>query len=178
MTPITTDRSPFAQFSEPMTLTLTRTLPGPLERVWSYLADSELRRQWLASGVIEPRAGASFELLWRNDELSASASERPEGFGDASRAVCTVVSIDAPRHLRFNWPGVGEVTFDLEAVGDEVVLTVTHRRLADRKMTLMVGAGWHMHADILAALLRDEAPGSFWSGWLRLQAEYDRRLPV
>lgn len=172
----TVDRSKFAQLTEPTTLTLKRTLPGPVEHVWSYLTDSGLRRQWLASGAMEQHAGSTFELLWRNDELSTSASERPDGFGEESRAHCTVVSVDAPRHLTFDWPGAGRVSFDLEPVGNEVMLTVTHRRIADRNMALMVGAGWHMHADILAALLWREQPGSFWSGWERLREEYNRRL--
>lgn len=33
--------------AEPATLTIVRVLPGPIERVWSYLTDGELRRQWL-----------------------------------------------------------------------------------------------------------------------------------
>jgi uncharacterized protein YndB with AHSA1/START domain len=32
------------------TLTIQRRLPGPIERVWAYLTDGELRRQWLAAG--------------------------------------------------------------------------------------------------------------------------------
>lgn len=178
MSTATAHRSEYGLLTEPTTLTLKRTLPGPIERVWSYLTDSELRRQWLASGAMEQRAGTSFELLWRNDELSASASERPEGFAAESRATCTIVAVDAPRSLTFDWPGAGVVTFELEPIGDDVVLTVTHRQLADRKMALMVGAGWHMHADILAARVRGETPGSFWSGWARLRAEYERRLPA
>eukprot|EP01036_Dinobryon_divergens_P049346 gene49346-66123_t len=60
------------------TLRLQRRLPGPIERVWSCLAESDLRRQWLASGPMPLQAGASFELVWRNDELSTSPAERPE----------------------------------------------------------------------------------------------------
>jgi hypothetical protein len=45
-------------------------------------------------------------------------------------------------------------------------------------MTLMVGAGWHMHLDILAARLRGTKTEPFWDGWLRLKDEYGRRLPA
>jgi uncharacterized protein YndB with AHSA1/START domain len=168
----------FGVFTAPSTLTLERTLPGPIERVWSYIIDSDLRQQWLAAGVLNPQPGASFELVWRNDELSASASERPAGFSEVARATCTVVEVEPMRRLSFLWPGVGEVTFDLEPVGEDVLLTVTHRQLADRQMVLMVGAGWHMHCDILVARMNGHTPDSFWSGWVRLRKEYDRRLAV
>lgn len=168
--------SQFGVLTPPSTLTLKRMLPGPIDRVWSYLIDSELRKQWLAAGHLVPQANASFELVWRNDELSAAASERPAGFPEETRATCRVTEVEVLRKLSFNWPGVGDVTFQLDPVGDDVLLTVTHRGLADRNMILMVGAGWHMHCDILAAKIKGEQPGSFWSGWARLRDEYDRRV--
>jgi hypothetical protein len=30
---------------------------------------------------------------------------------------------------------------------------------------------------VLVALVRDEKPGPFWDGMMKLRAEYDRRLP-
>jgi uncharacterized protein YndB with AHSA1/START domain len=35
---------------EPTTVKIQRLLPGPIERVWAYLTESDLRRQWLAAG--------------------------------------------------------------------------------------------------------------------------------
>ena len=40
----------------------------------------------------------------------------------------------------------------------------------------MVGAGWHMHLDILVARVEDRKPDSFWRGWQRLRNEYERRI--
>ncbi len=178
MTATVVQDPPWGTLTDATTLTLQRRLPGPAERVWSYLTDSRLRRQWLAAGEMDLKPGASFELVWRNDELSASAAERPEGFAPESRATCVLTEVEPLRRLRFTWPQVGDVTFELDAAGDEVVLTVTHRRLADRSMALLVGPGWHMHLDILQARAEGRTPGSFWSGWLRLRAEYERRLPA
>ncbi|MGE5450477.1 MAG: SRPBCC family protein [Acidobacteriota bacterium] len=166
----------FGTLSEPTTLTLQRRLPGPIERVWSYIMDSDLRSQWLAAGALRPQAGASFELVWRNDTLSASADERPADFPEESRATCTVTEVEPLRRLTFEWPGAGVVTFTLDPVGDEVLFTVTHRDLTDRRMRVMVGAGWHMHCDILTDRLSGSKPASFWSGWLRLRDEYERRM--
>jgi hypothetical protein len=71
---------------------------------------------------------------------------------------------------------VGEVTFDLEPVADQVVLTLTHRRLPSRDASVGVGAGWHMHLDILVARIQGQDAPSFWSGWARLRDEYERRF--
>lgn len=171
------DPSSFGALTAPATLTLQRTLPDPIERVWSYLIDSELRQQWLAAGAMNAQPGAPFELVWRNDELSTSATERPTGFQEESRATCQVTEVEPLRKLGFHWPGVGDVTFELRPVGDDqVLLTITHRQLADKQMTVMVGAGWHMHCDILAARIAGIQAPSFWSGWVRLRDEYERRL--
>lgn len=68
------------------------------------------------------------------------------------------------------------MTFELEPRGASVRLTVTHRRLKDRSVMLMVGPGWHVHLDVLAARLGDFEPEPFWDGWGRLRKEYERRL--
>jgi hypothetical protein len=70
------------------------------------------------------------------------------------------------------------VTFELEPRGKEVLLTVIHRRLSDRKAKLDIGAGWHAHLDLLVACLAGSQRAPFWETWARLRAEYDRRIPV
>jgi uncharacterized protein YndB with AHSA1/START domain len=163
---------------EPTTLRIERLLPGPIERVWAYLTESDLRRQWLAAGEMEMQVGAAFELVWRNDELSDPPGERPPGFPEEHRMESRITALDPPRKLAFTFGSSGDVTFELTPKGGEVLLTVTHRRLPDRAMMLKVSAGWHMHLDILVARARGEAPTPFWDGWSRLQQDYDRRLPA
>jgi len=166
----------FGVLTAPSTLTLRRRLPGPIERVWAYLTDSSMRQQWLAAGVMSLQPGASFELVWRNDDLSASAAERPEGFPEVSRATWQITEVEPLRKLRFLWPGVGDVTFQLDADGQNVMLTLTHRQLPDQATTARVGAGWHMHLDILGARARGASAPSFWSGWVKLRSDYERRV--
>jgi len=60
---------------EPTTLKIQRLLPGPIERVWAYLTDSDLRRKWLAAGAMEMKVGAPFELLWRNGEIKTERKD-------------------------------------------------------------------------------------------------------
>jgi uncharacterized protein YndB with AHSA1/START domain len=169
---------PHGVLSEPSTLTIKRLLPGPIERVWAYLTDGDLRRRWLAAGTMEMAVGAPFELIWRNDELNQPPSRRPAGFSEEHRMASRITALDPPRRLAFSWQGSGDVSFDLEPVGDKVMLTVIHRRLPDRAMLLKVGAGWHMHLDVLVARANGKAPAPFWDGWSRLHKEYDRRLPA
>lgn len=154
-------------------LRIQRRLPGPIERVWSYLTDSDLRRQWLASGTMPLQAGASFELVWRNDELSNSAAERPDGFPEESRATCQFIEVDPPRRLRYIWPGVGEVSMELEPAGADVLLTVTHRQLVGDRLVLNVSAGWHAHLALLVARLENTAVPSLWTTWKQVRADYE-----
>ena len=41
------------------TVRLECLLPGPIERVWRYLTESEARGQWLARGEMDLRVGWS-----------------------------------------------------------------------------------------------------------------------
>jgi uncharacterized protein YndB with AHSA1/START domain len=157
------------------TLTVQRRLPGPIERVWSYLTVSELRRQWLASGTMSLQPGAEFELVWRNDELSNSPDERPDGFSAESRATCQFVEVEPPRRMRYVWPGVGEVSFELETEGSGVMLTVTHRQLIGERLILNVCAGWHAHLALLVALVEGTSPPSLWSTWKRVRKAYEEQ---
>lgn len=165
-----------AALDDDATLSFQRRLPGPIERVWSYLTDSALRAQWLAAGTLPQASGSAFELLWRNDDLSDSPAERPQGFGEESRAVCQLIEIDAPHTLRFSWPGTGEVSIHLQPDGGEVLLTLRYSGCTDPALRVMTAAGWHVHLDILQSRLRDTAAPSFWSSWSEMRQHYGQRL--
>lgn len=169
----------YGAVSEPATMTFQRLLPGPIERVWSYLTDSDLRSKWLASGAMEQKAGAAFELTWRNDELTDPPGARPEGFGDEHHMKSRIVEIDPPRKLVFTWHENGEITFLLKPAGDRVLLTLIHKGLGERPMRIMVGAGWHVHLDLLSDRISGrKTEQTFWDGWLALRKTYDERLPA
>jgi uncharacterized protein YndB with AHSA1/START domain len=169
----------YGVLTEPATLNIRRLLPGPIERVWAYLTESELRRQWLAAGEMEMKVGAPVELVWRNDELTDPPGQRPAGFGEEHRMQSRIIELDPPRKLAIAWGASGEVSFELDPQGEEVLLTLTHRRLLpDRKTMLNVRTGWHMHLDILVARVTGKAPEAFWDGWSRLRKEYERRMPA
>jgi uncharacterized protein YndB with AHSA1/START domain len=165
---------PYGALIEPATYRIKRLLPGPIDRVWAYLTDSDLRRQWLAEGDMTP--DAPFTLTWRNDKLSPG-SIRPEGMPEEHSMESRIVAWDPPHLLIFTWHSGGEVTFELEEKGPEVLLTVVHRRLSGRSGAVGAAAGWHVHLDLLVARLSGKSHPSYWDTWTKLKAEYDTRLP-
>ena len=101
----------YGVLTEPATLTIRRRLPGPAERIWAYLTESELRRQWLAAGEMEMKVGAPVELVWRNDELTNPPGERPPGFSEEHRMESRITELDPPHRLAITWGSTGGVSF-------------------------------------------------------------------
>lgn len=58
------------------TVRFERVLPGPIERVWAYLTESEKRGTWLASGPMDLRVGGRVDLRFRRADAGA-LPERP-----------------------------------------------------------------------------------------------------
>ena len=166
----------YGVLTEPTTLKIQRRLPGPIERVWAYLTESDLRRQWLAAGPMEMKVGATFELVWRNSELTNPPGERPPGFAEEHRMEGRITELDPPHKLAITWGSTGGVSFELEPRGNGVLLTVIHHRVADRAILQRVSAGWHTHLDILVARMTGKEPAPFWDGWSRVNKEYEQRL--
>jgi uncharacterized protein YndB with AHSA1/START domain len=164
--------------TEDGTMRLERLLPGPIERLWTYLTEPEKRARWLAGGPMELRVGGRAELKFRHADLSAEKTA-PERFKskDAGQTLeCRILACDPPRLLSYTWGREwGEVVFELTPRGKNVLLVVTHRRL-DPKGMASVAAGWHTHLGILADRLDGREPAGFWTAYLRLEAEYERRL--
>lgn len=173
-----TPPDPYASLTEPTTLRIQRLLPGPIERVWAYLTESDLRKQWLAAGEMRLAVGEPVEFVWRNDELSDPPGQRPPDFPEEHRLQSQLTEVDPPYRLSFTWGSTGGVTFELEARGREVLLTVVHRRLQERDLRLNVSAGWHAHLDVLAKALAGERGSRFWDTWAALKQEYDARIPA
>jgi uncharacterized protein YndB with AHSA1/START domain len=46
------------QFGKTCTVRFARLLPGPIERVWEFLTDTERLPAWFGNGKIEPREAA------------------------------------------------------------------------------------------------------------------------
>jgi uncharacterized protein YndB with AHSA1/START domain len=174
----------FGTLVEPGIVRFERRLPGPIDRVWAYLTEPEKRARWLAGGEMELHVGGRVELWFKHADLSPIEAPTPERFAasvNGSAVPGTVTACEPPHRLAFTW-GEGnerfsEVTFELEEVGDGVLLTVTHRRLGDdRKTWANVAGGWHTHLAILEDRLHDRVPEPFFASFERIEAEYHERL--
>lgn len=128
-------------------------------------------------GPMELRAGGGVELQF---EFSGLPSEATPADQENS---CTVVGIvtrcEPPRLLSYTWgnePDASEVSFELEARGEQVLLVITHRRLRNREMAVKVASGWHAHLELLCDHLSDREPRPVWTTKTWLELEYRERL--
>lgn len=179
--------SDYGTIIEPGTIRFERVLPGPIERIWSYLTESEKLGQWLAACEMDLRVGGRVELIFDHTKLTPHDNDVPppkyEEHGGESRLIGRITACDPPRLLSYTWPGESpegetEVTFELTPLDDKVLLTLTHRRLADRAEFISAAGGWHTHLDILVDHLEGKTPKPFWSTHTQFEEEYETRIPV
>ncbi len=169
---------------EPTTVRFERVLPGPIERVWAFLTESEKRGRWLASGPMDLKEGGQVDLRFRHADLSPTKEPTPERFKhmeDGDSLSGRITRCDPPRLLSYTWgakPDSSEVTFELTPREGEVLLVLTHSRLRDRKAMVGVAGGWHTHLAILADNLQGLEPRPFWSTHARIDQEYEKRFAV
>jgi uncharacterized protein YndB with AHSA1/START domain len=165
------------------TVRFERVLPGPIERVWSYLTESEKRRKWLASGEMELRVGGRVELIFNHANLSAKLGPTPERYKHeiGETFIGRVTRCEPPRLLSFIWdaaaPHSSEVTFELTPRGADVLLVLTERLLRDHAEMVSVASGWHTHLGILIDRLNGREPRLDWSTRDQVEAEYEKRMP-
>ena len=156
------------------TVRFERLLPGPIERVWSYLTEGALLTTWLAvDGAVPPRVGATFVLRM------GGGDDMPEREGHSVETYCTVLEYEPPRALAYTW-GVhapdgtmldSTVRFALEQRGERVSLVLTHGPVMEgfESRTL---AGWHQLLDAFGARLSGREPQPFMETFRAIEAEY------
>ena len=158
-----------------------RLLPGPVERVWSYLTESEKRGQWLASGAFDLRVGGRTEMLFKHSDLTDETP--PEVYRNVHengvRSTGTITRYEPPRIIAFTWGGCdeseSEVEFELVPKGGKVLLVLTHRKLASKAEMTSVSGGSHMHLGLLDGVLSGNPRRGFWSRFKALDADYAAR---
>ena len=175
----------FGQVIGAGTVRFERLLPGPIERVWSFLTESEQRATWLAGGEMDLHPGGRVELVFRNSSLTPNDDPAPPKYADMedeAHMQGRVIACDPPRLLTLTWAEASgndsEVTFELTPEGAKTRLVLTHRRLDRRDDMLSVAGGWHTHLGILADRLAGREPEGFWRTHTRLEREYERIIPA
>ncbi|MBO7942095.1 SRPBCC domain-containing protein, partial [Streptomyces sp. S9] len=66
----------------PDSVRIERVLPGPIERVWAYLTESDKRRRWLAAGDMDLRVGGAVELNFDNARLTHNDDPPPAKYAN------------------------------------------------------------------------------------------------
>ncbi len=156
-----------------------RVLPGPIERVWSYLADEDKRARWLGAGTFEPREGGAGELRFDNGSLSDEpVPDRYSSHCGQIVSRCTITRWDPPHRLGFLWhEEEGEpshVLFELTQAAGRVRLVLTHSRLTPA-LKIDVSGGWHAHLALLEAELEGREDRPFWSVLEQVEPVYKGR---
>ncbi|HEX4183765.1 MAG TPA: SRPBCC family protein [Caulobacteraceae bacterium] len=175
--------APLGVATAPNTIRFERLLPGPVDRIWAYLTDSDKRGQWLASGVMPAVTGDAFDMRFDHRNLSDDVAPTPERYhhlegGHVSRH--RVLRWEPPHVLALSWSdgagGESDVTFELAPEGDDVRLVLTHRRLANGDVLRNVAKGWHTHLEVLGEKLRGRPTKSFWTLINAVDGVYDQKL--
>ena len=166
-----------AQFTAPGEIRIMRTLPGPIERIWTYLTDPEKRSRWFAGGPMELRVGGKMELFFQHKNI-APGETPPEKFKHVQDPVFkmpgTILRCEPPRVLSYTFDDNSDVTFELIPQDKNVLLILTHRsRGEDLPFLCGYASGWHTHLSILLAQLESTTPPPFWATHTRLKAEYE-----
>ena len=139
----------YGTLTDAHTIRFERALPGPIERVWAYLTESDLKATWIGPGDVPSEIGGERTTTWEGED----------GQPGGGLTLRTRV-FDPPRLLEYDWiehnaPGGAirnsVVRFELEPDGERVHLTLTHRALPVDSYTT-IGAGWHAHLDTLVAV--------------------------
>ena len=150
----------------PDAIRLERTLDAPVETVWRYLTQAELRRQWFMGGTDATGVG-EFDLVVDHDNLSDEEVPYPESYAAFEGAVWTerVSQFDPPRLLETTFQGGknGVVTYELTPEGQRTRLVITHRGITSGTGAQDFGTGWNSHMTVLQERLAGRGVPDFWA---------------
>jgi uncharacterized protein YndB with AHSA1/START domain len=150
----------------PDTIRLERTLDAPVEKVWSYLTEAELRQQWFMGGTDVTGVG-EFELLVDHDNLSSDDVPYPESYAGFKGATWTekVTRFEPPRLLETSFQGGknGTVTYELFPEGGKTRLVLTHSGIVSPVGAQDFGSGWTSHLAVLEERLAGRSVRNFWA---------------
>ena len=150
----------------PDTIRLERTLDAPIDTVWAYLTEAELRREWFMGGTDATPAG-EFNLVVDHDNLSEDKTvPYPEGYAQFKGTVWAekVVRFEPPRLLEttFQSGKNGTVTYELFAEGERTRLVLTHSGITSGTSAQDFGSGWNSHLAVLQERLAGRSVKNFW----------------
>ena len=154
------------QRTAPDTIHLERTLEAPVETVWRYLVEAELRSQWFMGGT-DASEGGEFELLVDHDRLSDDVVPYPDSYAAFKGSTWTekVIRFEPPRLLEttFQSGKNGTVTYELVPKGERTLLVLTHSGITSPVGAQDFGSGWNSHLTVLEERLAGRSVRDFWA---------------
>lgn len=151
----------------PRELRFERLLPAPVETVWAYLVDPDLRKLWFMGGATGSQPGDEIEMIMDHANLSDGDVPTPEKYAPytGNRWTETIVRIEPPHLLAYSWEEgkAGTVTFELSADGAGTRLVLTHTGLRGADDAKNFGGGWASHLEVLGKRLAGEPVPNFWT---------------
>ena len=150
----------------PDAIRLERVLDAPVEKVWRYLTEAELRSQWFMGGTDATGVG-EFELLVDHDRLSDDVVPYPESYASFKGATWPekVTRFEPPRLLEttFQSGKNGTVTYELFPEGNRTRLVLTHSGITSGTGAQDFGSGWNSHLTVLEERLAGRGVKDFWA---------------
>lgn len=145
---------------------LERMLDAPVDTVWRYLTEAELRGQWFMGGTDATGVG-EFDLLVDHDRLSDEEVPYPESYAAFKGSTWTeqVSRFEPPRLLETTFQGGknGSVTYELFPEGERTRLVLTHRGITSGTGAQDFGSGWNSHLAVLQERLAGRGVRDFWA---------------
>ena len=150
----------------PDAIRLERTLDAPVETVWRYITQAELRQQWFMGGTDATGVG-EFDLLVDHDKLSDEDVAYPESYECFKGRVFheKVLRFDPPRLLETTFQGGenGLVLYELFPEGGKTRLVLTHSDITSPVGAQDFGSGWNSHLTALEERLAGRGVKDFWA---------------
>jgi len=145
---------------------LERMLDAPVETVWRYLTEAELRSRWFMGGT-DARPDSEFELKIDHDNLSDDKDvPYPESHAEFKGATWSekVLRFEPPRLLETTFQGGknGTVTYELSPAGERTHLVLTHSGITSPVGAQDFGSGWNSHLTVLEERLAGRGVKNFW----------------
>ncbi len=164
-----------ATFPETGVVRFERVFNAPVERVWAYITEEDLRKTWLAAGEFDLVPGGRATLLYDN----ANITDEPQAGDDTFEPHVeenTIIAVDPPRLLSYTWGEWfgqnGVVSYELSPEGDGTRLVLTHSRISSVELSVDVARGWHVQLDVLAARIDGTPLPHLWERFEEMGAHY------
>lgn len=154
-------------------LRFERLLDAPIETVWRWIVEPELRAKWFMGGTTDLRVGGEFGLAMKHDDLSDDRVPTPERYAQYIGQSWSerITRLEPPHVIAFTWEGgnAGTVTIHLTPAGGQTRLVLTHDGLRGREDAGEFGPGWHSHLAALEERIAGRGVRNFWA--LHAQSE-------